>query len=57
MPQSSGPASCLLHAGVLLGLLFDIEDRGDTFLQNNCSLSPNEMALHTRRQHLLESPL
>jgi hypothetical protein len=57
MPPSSGSASCLLHAGFLFGLLFNVEDGGDTFLQNNGSLSPNKMALNTRRQHPLESPL
>jgi hypothetical protein len=57
MPPYSGSASCLLHASFLLGLLFNVEDGGDTSLQNSGSLSPNEMALYTRRQHSLESPL
>jgi hypothetical protein len=31
---ATGSACCLLHAGFLLGLFFDHEDGGDTFLQN-----------------------
>jgi hypothetical protein len=27
-------AYCLLYAGFLLGLFFDLEDRGDMFLRN-----------------------
>jgi hypothetical protein len=59
-PPSSGsknkpskkPAALLAtyyHAGFLLGLLFDPEDGGDTFLRNVASLLTDYMALYPRR--------
>jgi hypothetical protein len=48
MPCSS--ACYVLHAGFLLGLFFDPEDRGNVFLQNVCWFSTDYMALYPRRQ-------
>jgi hypothetical protein len=39
-------ACCLLHAGFLLGLLFNPEDEGDMFLRNVGSLSMDYRMLH-----------
>jgi hypothetical protein len=39
----------MLHAGFLLGLIFDPEDGGDIFLQNIHSLSTVYTALYSRR--------
>jgi hypothetical protein len=35
MMNWKGSACCLLHAGFLLGLLFDTEDESDMLHQNN----------------------
>jgi hypothetical protein len=40
---------CLLFAGYLLGLLFDPEDGGDTFLRKVSEFLPDYTALHFRR--------
>jgi hypothetical protein len=44
-------ASYLLHASFLLGLLFDLQDGADMFLQNTGWLSVNYMALYPRKQN------
>jgi hypothetical protein len=49
--NQTGSACCLLHAGFLLGLLFDPENRDDMFLRNVGWLSTVYTALHPRRQH------
>jgi hypothetical protein len=43
--QESSFASCLLHAGFLLGLLFRPEDQDNILLQNAGQLSMDYMAL------------
>jgi hypothetical protein len=42
----------LLHAGPLLGLLFDPEDGGDMFLRNNCSPSLDYAVLFPEDKNL-----
>jgi hypothetical protein len=46
---SMKPAAVELHAGFLLGLLFNQEDGGSVFLRNVGWLSPDYMALCPRR--------
>jgi hypothetical protein len=48
---SKKPGLYVLHAGFLLGLFFDPENRGDMFLRNVCWLSTDYMALYPRRQN------
>jgi hypothetical protein len=43
-------ACCVLHAGFLLGLLFNPEDGGDMFLPDVGWLSTDYTALYPRRQ-------
>jgi hypothetical protein len=43
-------ASCLLHSGFLLGLLFYPDDGGDMFLRNVGRLSADYRTLYPRRQ-------
>jgi hypothetical protein len=40
---------CLLHAGFLLGLLFDPEDEGEMFLRKLGLFSTDYTALYPRR--------
>jgi hypothetical protein len=47
----------MLHAGFLLGLLFDPEDGGNTFLKNAGSLSPDYTALNYKRPQTSQPPL
>jgi hypothetical protein len=42
------PLAYLLHAGFLLGLLFDPEDEGDMFVRNIGCLSPRYTAVYPR---------
>jgi hypothetical protein len=44
--SEADPVSCLVHAGLLLRLVFDPEDRGNMFLRNMDSLSPYYNALY-----------
>jgi hypothetical protein len=45
----------LLHASLLLGLFFDLEDGGDIFLRNVSWLSMDYMALYPRRWNSSEN--
>jgi hypothetical protein len=40
---------CLVHAGLLLGLLFKIEYRGDIFIRNICWILTDCTALYSKR--------
>jgi hypothetical protein len=49
-PSKKKSSSCyLLHAGLFLGLFFDLEDGGDIFVQNTGWLSTDYTALCPRR--------
>jgi hypothetical protein len=48
-PASSLQKENMLHAGFLLGLLFNPEDGSDMFFRNVCGLSTGYMALCPRR--------
>jgi hypothetical protein len=45
-------ACCQLHAGFLLGLFFDPEDGGDTFMQNASLLSLDYMNVISQKTKL-----
>jgi hypothetical protein len=47
--HNAGSACYLLHAGFMLGLIFDSEDGSDMFLQNVGQLSTHYTALYPRR--------
>jgi hypothetical protein len=49
--QTKQETCCLLHSGLLLGLLVDPEDGGDMFFQKKkvCRFSPDGKALYARR--------
>jgi hypothetical protein len=49
--NTSHSAHCLLHAGSLLGLLFNPEDGRDTFLRNVSLLSLGNKMLYDRRNN------
>jgi hypothetical protein len=54
MLQSSGSACCLLHAGFLLALIFDLEDGDNMFPRNVGWLSRDYTALYPRKQLFIE---
>jgi hypothetical protein len=48
--KETGLACCLLHAGFLLGLFFNPEDKGDISLRNVGCFSTDYTALYPTRQ-------
>jgi hypothetical protein len=53
MSQASTSALCMVHACCLLGLIFDPEDGGVSFLWNVSELAADCMATHFQKIVLL----